>query len=99
MTNQLDNWIERQTQRLFSGIERPRKGKRSRFSWFLALPFFFVPILIAGYFVAEVGDSLSKKSVAFIRSLETRPAVVERSVATTAKPKSKKRSLVASQSN
>ncbi len=96
MTNQIDNWLNEQSEKIFGGVQKPRRGKRP-YAFLLTLPFFFVPILIAGYFVADVGDALSNKAVAFLQSAEKRPVGVERKVTTVvARPTFKKRALVAS---
>ena len=97
MTNQIDKWLTAQKRSIFGGIRKPRRGK-STYAFLLTFPFFFVPILLAGYVVAEVGDSLSKKAVAFLQSVEKRPAGGERTVAV-ARGSLKKRSLVASKTN
>ena len=95
MTNHFQKWIQAQTQSVFGGIEKPRRGKK-RFALLLALPFFFVPVLIAGFVVADVGDALSKRAVAFLQSREKLPPGTGRQVATQAKATGKRRNLVAS---
>ena len=82
MNGNLEKWIETQSTSLFKGAgSKPGKKVAKQFSLILALPFFFVPVLIAGYVVADVGEAMQKQTVAFLRSQEIKPAKPARLVA------------------
>lgn len=74
MNRNFEKWIEKQSESLFKGVGvKPGKKAAKHFTIILSLPFFFVPVLIAGYVVADVGEAMSKQAVAFLRSQEVRP--------------------------
>lgn len=79
MKTNLKKWINSQTQLVFGGIgPKPNRRGNKRLVAMLAVPFFFVPVLIAGFAVMKLGDSYSKHAVAFLRAQEVKPEAADK---------------------
>ncbi len=99
MKPSFEHWAENQIKAVFGGIRKPRRGKRP-FTALLTLPFLLVPLLLTGFVVADVGETLSHKAITFLRSREVQATAVPRRVVTSPKVAAfKQTSLVASKTN